>query len=96
MNAKTKMNGIQINMSINFISSKDSDEARTMYTKSDNVGIMTGVDTNYVIEELFKSTIEKYHTGLVESTKGSEFVLHCVNELHYKFHKVDLHKEDLT
>ena len=45
---------IQVNMSINFISLKDSNEVRTMYTKSDNVDIMTGVDTNDVVEELFK------------------------------------------
>ena len=44
-------------MSINFISLKDSNEVRTMYTKSDNVDIMTGVDTNDVVEELFKSIL---------------------------------------
>ena len=33
---------IQLRMAINFISSKDSDEARTMYTKSNNVEIMMG------------------------------------------------------
>ena len=54
---------IQINMSINFISSKDSDEARTMHAKSDNADIMTGVDTNDVIEKLFKSTLEIYFRG---------------------------------
>ena len=32
-------------MSINFISLKDSNEVRTMYTKSDNVDIMTVVGT---------------------------------------------------
>ena len=79
-------------MSINFISLKDSNEVRTMYTKSDNVDIMTGVDTNDVVEELFKSTLERYQTGLQESMRGSEFVFDCVNELHYKLHKVDLNR----
>ena len=51
---------MHINMSINFISSKDSNEVRTMYTKSGNVDIMTGVDTNDVVEGLFKSTLERY------------------------------------
>ena len=55
---------IQINMSINFISLKDSDEVRTMYTKSDNVDILTVADTNDVAEELFESTLERYRTGL--------------------------------
>ena len=79
-------------MSINFISLKDSGEVRTMNTKSDNVDIMTGVDTNDVIEELFKSTLERYQSGLEESMRGSEFVFDCVNELHYKLHKVDLER----
>ena len=77
-------------MLINFISSKESDEVRTMYTKSDNVSIMTGSDTNDFIEELFKSTLERYQSGLEESVRGSEFVFDCVNELHYKLHKVAL------
>ena len=44
-------------MPINFMSLKDSNEVRTIYTKSDNVDIMTGVDTNDVVEELFESTL---------------------------------------
>ena len=83
---------IQINMSINFISLKDSNEVRTMYTKSGNVDIMTDVDTNDVVEELFKSTLERYQTGLQESIRGSEVVFDCINELHYKLHKVDLNR----
>ena len=79
-------------MSINFISLKDSNEVRTMYTKNDNVDIMTGVDTNNVVEELFKSTLKRYQTGLPESMRGSEFVFNCVNELHYKLHKVALNR----
>ena len=61
-------------MSITFISLKNSNEVRTMYTKSDNADIMTGVDTNDVVEELFKSTFERYQTGLQESMRGSRFV----------------------
>ena len=33
---------IQLTMSINFISSKDSDETRNMYTESKNIEIMVG------------------------------------------------------
>ena len=47
---------IQLSAEINFISSKpDSDETHTMHTKSDNLEIMIGSDTNEVIEDLFKS-----------------------------------------
>ena len=56
-----------INMSINYISLKDSDEFRIMYRNSDNLDIMTGADTNDIIEELFDSTLKRYKTGLEES-----------------------------
>ena len=48
-------------MAINFISSKlDSDETRTMHTKSDNIEIMMGSETDEIIEELFKSLLKRY------------------------------------
>ena len=43
---------IQLTMNINFISSKDSDEIRTMHTKSNNMEIMMGNETDEIIEEL--------------------------------------------
>ena len=50
---------IQLTIAINFISSKDSDETRTMHTKSNNVEIMMGSETDETIEELFKSFFAK-------------------------------------
>ena len=47
-------------MKINFISSKDSDDIRAMHTKSNNIEIMMGNETNEIIEELFKSLLQKY------------------------------------
>ena len=46
-------------MSINFISSKDSIETRNMHTKSDNIEIMMGSETD-IINEYFKSLLQKY------------------------------------
>ena len=46
---------IQLTMTINFISSKDSDETRTMHTRSNNVEIMAGSETNEIIKDLFES-----------------------------------------
>ena len=40
---------IQLTMAINFVSSKDSDETRTMHTKSNNVEIMIGSETDEII-----------------------------------------------
>ena len=38
-------------MAINFISSEDSDDNRTMHGKNNNVEIMMGNETNVIIEE---------------------------------------------
>ena len=65
---------IQLTREINFISSKDSDETRTMYTKSNNVEIMIGNETDEIIEDLFESFLQKHQEGLEESMRGSEFV----------------------
>ena len=81
---------IQITMAINLISSKDSDETRTMHTKSNNVAIMVGIETNYIIMELFKSFLQKYQEGLEESMRGSEFVYDSVDVLYYNLNKVSL------
>ena len=78
------------NNAINFISSKDSDETRTMHTKSDNVEIMIGSETNEIIEDLFESFLQKYQEGLEESMRGSEFVYDSVDALYYNLNKVSL------
>ena len=43
---------IQLTVSINYILSKDSDETCNMHTKSNNIEIMMGSQTNDIIEEL--------------------------------------------
>ena len=50
-NHKTKKWKIQLNMYINFISSKDTGETRTTYVWSDNEEIRWG---NEIINKLFK------------------------------------------
>ena len=75
-------------MAINFISSKDSDETRTMHTKSINIEIMTGSETDEIIEHIFESFLQKYQEGLEESMRGSEFVYDSVDVLYYNLNKV--------
>ena len=82
-------------MTINFVSSKDdSDEIHTMHTKSDNIEIVMGSETNEIAEELFKSLLQRYQEGLEESMKGSEFVFDSVGLLEYKLNKISLNRED--
>ena len=79
-------------MAINFFSAKDSEETRIMYSPSDNIEIMMGIETDEIIEELFKSLLQRYQEGLVESMRGNEFVFDSVNSLYYKLHKISLNK----
>ena len=44
----------------NFVSSRDSNEVRTMHTKSDNIYNKT----DDIIKELFKSLLQRYQEGL--------------------------------
>ena len=51
---------IQINMHVNFISSKDTGETRTIYIWSDNEEIRLGNETDDIVKELFKSFLNNY------------------------------------
>ena len=46
-------------MRINFISFKDTGEIHTMNSKSDNVEIMMGSETEDIIDELFETFLQK-------------------------------------
>ena len=81
---------IQLIMKINFISSKNFNETRDMYSKSDNFEIMMGVDTNEIIKNLFNSILQRYQKGLQELMRGSDFVFDYVESLNYIFHKIDI------
>ena len=74
-------------MQINFISSKDSGETRTMHTKSRNIEIMVGSETNDIIEELSESPLQNYQKGLEESIRGNELICDSVDLLYYHLQK---------
>ena len=77
-------------MIINYFSSKDSEETRTMYSPSDNIEVIIGIETDKIIEDLFDSFLQTYQKGLEESMRGSNFVFDNVDSLHYKLHKISL------
>ena len=68
---------IQINVRVNFISSKDTGETCTIYTQSNNASIMQGRDTNDIIEELFESFLHDYQEKF-KTIKGSDFLFESV------------------
>ena len=82
---------IRLTMGINVISSKkDSDETRTMHTKSDNIEIMMGSEADEFIEKLLESLLERYQEGLEESMRESEFVFDSVDALYYNLNNIRL------
>ena len=56
-------------MIINFVSSKDADEIRTMDTKSNNIEIMMGTEADESIKELFESLLQRYQKVLEEKNE---------------------------
>ena len=81
---------IQLIMKINSISSKNYNDVRDMYSKSDNVEIMMSTDNIEIIEKLFDSILKRCQEGLEVSMRGSDFVFDYVESLNYIFHKIDL------
>ena len=81
-------------MKINFVSSKDdSDEIRKMHTKSNNVNIFMGSETDEIIEKLFESLLKNYQKALEESMKGSEFIIDSVDLLYYHLNRISLRRK---
>ena len=73
---------IQITLAINFISSKDSDEVRTIRTKSNHVEAMIGSETNDIIKMLYESTFQRYQEGLKELMKGSDYIYDSIDSFY--------------
>ena len=64
---------IQLTISFNFISSIDSDETLHLCTKSSNIEITMGNETDEIIEKLFEFLLQNYQKDLEESMRWSEF-----------------------
>ena len=84
---------IQLTMQINFISSKDSEETSTMHTKSHNIEIMMGNETDEIIEKLFESVLQNYQKDLEESMRGNGFVRDSFDLLCYHLQKIGLKRD---
>ena len=65
----------------------DSEETRTMYSKSGNTEVVMSNETDKIIEDIFYSFLQRYRKKIEESMKGSEIVFDSVDSLYYKIHK---------
>ena len=63
-----------------------------MYSKSDNIEVMMGNETDKIIEDLFDSFLQRHKKNLEESMRESEFVFDSVDSLYYKLHKISLNR----
>ena len=57
---------IHVTTGINFISSKDSAETHIINTKSYNMEIMIGNETDKIIEEFLNTPLQRYQKDLEE------------------------------
>ena len=82
----------QITMRIIFISFIDKNQTQLMHTKSDNVEIMNGTDTNDVVNNLINSFMKRYQEGLETKMKGSSYIFERVDLLEYHLYKISLNR----
>ena len=61
-----------------------------MYTKSCNIEIMEGDETDEIIKGLFESLLQNYLKNLEESMRRSKFVPDNIDLLHYHLQKMGL------
>ena len=81
---------IQINMHVNFISSKDTGETCTIFVWSDNEEIRLGNETDDIIKGLLNSFLNNYQKEEIILRNGSNFVFESVDLLSYHIHKTSL------
>ena len=68
-------------MQIIFVSFIDSNETRVMHTKSDNTTIMSGIETDDAMNELFDTFRRRYQEGLETKMKRSSFIFERIDLL---------------
>ena len=64
-----------------------------MHTKSDNIQIIMGSETNHITAELCESLLQKYQEGLEESERESEFIFDSVDLLYHNLQKISLNRK---
>ena len=84
---------IQINMHVNFISSNDTGETRTIFVQSNNEEIRSGNERGDIIKGLLNSFLNNYQEEEITQRNGSNFEFEIVDLLSYHIHKTSLKKE---
>ena len=84
---------LQLTIQITFIFSLGTGEFRVMHSKSDNAEIMSGIEADDIINELFESFLKRYNEKLEARMKeGSNFVFESIDLLYYSRHEISLNR----
>ena len=84
---------LQLSAKISFVSQKpDSDETCVMYTRSFCEEIMSGSETEEILEKLIMRLLQKYQDNLQNKMKGSDFIFNGVNYLFYDLNRITISK----
>ena len=84
---------IQLIIKNNFISLKDFQDTRTIYSASKPVEIFMGSDTENIIDTLFNTILNKIQQAMETSNeRGSGFTHDSVGPLHYHFQRIDIRR----
>ena len=78
-------------MRVNFISSRDTGETRTIHM-SDNKNIIQGSETDNIIKNLSESFLDNYQKEEQITGGGSGFAFENVELMDYKLHKTSLER----
>ena len=84
---------LQLSAEISFVSqTPDSDETCVMYTRSFCEEIMSGSETEEIMEKLIMILLKKYQDNLQNKMKGSDFIFNGVNYLFYDLNRITINK----
>ena len=83
----------QLVMQNNFISTKNFEDTRTIYSASKPVEIFMGSDTENIIDTLFNTILNRIQEAMETSNeRGSGFTHESVGLLYYHFQKIDIRR----
>ena len=86
---------IQLVMQNNFISDKNFEDTRTIYSASKPVEIFMGSGTENAIDTLFNTILDTIQQAIETSNeRGSRFIHESVALLYYYFQKIDIRRAE--
>ena len=86
---------IELTMQNSCISTRSFEETRTIYTKSEPVEIFMGSNTEYVIDKVFNTLLQRFQRAQESSIeRGSEFIPDTVKLLYYHFQRIDIRRSE--